>query len=205
MKPPVLVLALLCLATPCWAAAPSRDLGQGLAYFRVHALPDDLPETAPAHTACVLDLRFAAADAAQAGALSAWIKFNATPKSPVFVLENAGTSRALRAAVASGTPGVIVLAPRSQSPAPDIAVDVSAEADRQAYDALDKGAALDSLLHDYPDKPRVDEAYLDKEHIPDSAAPDAVSDAPPPPMPLVDALLQRAVQLHRGLVALKQL
>jgi hypothetical protein len=89
--------------------------------------------------------------------------------------------------------------------APLISVNVSPEADRRAYDALEKGSDVQSLLSDYPDKPRIDEAYLEKEHIADSDAPDVISDKPPPPRPLVDAMLQRAVQLHRGLLALKKI
>ncbi len=81
---------------------------------------------------------------------------------------------------------------------------VSPEDDKRAYDALESGASVESLLSDYPDKPRIDEAYLEKEHLSDSDAPDLPTDKPPPPKPLVDALLQRAVQLHRGLVALKR-
>jgi hypothetical protein len=81
---------------------------------------------------------------------------------------------------------------------------VAPEDDRKAYDALEKGADVRSLLSDYPDKPRIDEAYLEKEHIADSEAPEVPTDKPLPPRPTVDALLQRAVQLHRGLLALKR-
>jgi hypothetical protein len=200
------LLALLLLATVSLKGASTvQDLGQGLVYFRVHTLPADLPGAAPAHNATAIDVRFAAADAAQASALGAWIKFNATVKTPVFVLMNASTSRALREAIRGGTAGVIVIAPRLPPVASDVAVAVTLETDRQAFEALEHGTPVDALLHDYPDKPRVDEAYLDREHIPDSEAPETASDTPPPPPPLVDAVLQRAVQLHRGLVALKQI
>ena len=45
-------------------------------------------------------------------------------------------------------------------------------------------------------------AYLEKEHIADSEAPDVPADKGGPP--LTDKVLQRAVQLHRGLLALKR-
>jgi hypothetical protein len=197
------VAALAPLACEAAASTLVRDLGQGLSFYRVHALPADLPSTGSAHpTPCVLDLRFATSDEDGASALKAWIRFNASPQTPVFVLENSGTSAALLASLARGVPGVIVLAPESAKLGTDITVQVAPEVDRRAYDALEKGASADSLLTDYPDKPRADEAFLEKEHIPDSESPDPAADKP---RPLVDVMLQRAVQLHRGLHALKRL
>jgi len=205
MSPPARLLATAALAA-CACAAPAatlvRDLGQGLEYYRVHELPEDLPSPVAAHPApCIVDLRFAKADDPSALVLRAWIKVNASPRTPIFVLENAGTSPALLASMSRASAGVIVLAPESAKLGTDVTVRVGPEADRSSYDALEKGASVDSLLLDYPDKPRVDEAYLEKEHIPDSDSPDA---APDKPRPLVDSMLQRAVQLHRGLVALKR-
>ena len=209
MKPPALILAAALLAT-CALAAPTepapRDLGLGLCYYRVHELPRDLPSSGKGPAGpCVLDLRFARSDEPSCAALGAWIRFNASARTPVFVLENSETSPALLAVVPGGLPGLVVLAPRAEKLVADIAVAVSADADRKAYEAADKGAPLESLIHDYPEKPRVDEAYLEKEHLSDSDALDSVADKPGPPMPLVDAVLQRAVQLHRGLLALKRL
>lgn len=198
------LLASAALAKPAPGAA--QDLGLGLSYYRVHELPRDFPSAPRGHASpCVLDLRFARSDEASCAALAAWIRFNAAARTPVFVLENASTSPALLAAVPQGAPGLVVLAPRSARLGPDIPVAVSADADRKAYEAAEKGAPLDSLLHDYPDKPRTDEAYLEKEHLSDSDAPDSAADLPAPPMPLVDSLLQRAVQLHRGLLALRRI
>jgi hypothetical protein len=184
-----------------------RDLGEGLTYFRVHELPADQPSPVSGRPgACVLDLRYAKSDAPSALTLRAWIKFNVTPHTPVFVLENAETDPALLAALSGGgQTGILVIAPISKSVSPDIAIHVSGADDRKAYEALEKGADIKSLLSDYPDKPRVDEAYLEKEHIADSEAPDSVSDKPDPPKPMIDPVLQRAVQLHRGLVALRRI
>ena len=202
-----LAAAAILLPPGAMGSQPARDLGQGLSYYRVHELPADLPTnpgTGPGP--CVLDLRFAKADDAAAATLKAWVMFNSTPRTPVFAIENAGTAPALRAAIApSGAQGLVVLAPVSARLAPDIEVAVSPETDQKAYDALEKGASLEALLTDYPDKPRIDEAYLEKEHIPDSQAPDVPTDKPQAAPPLVDLLLQRAVQLDRGLIALKRL
>jgi hypothetical protein len=200
-------LALAALVPGAAAAALVRDLGQGLTYYRIHVIPQDQPApTAGRPGACVLDLRFAKSDELGASALKSWVVFNVSAHSPIFVLENAETDPALLAVFpARGPVGLVVLAPVSARIAPHVAVPVSPEDDRKAYDALEKGADINLLLSDYPDKPRIDEAYLEKEHIADSDAPEIPTDKPLPPRPLVDAMLQRAVQLHRGLLALKKI
>jgi hypothetical protein len=205
--PPFLsALAALASAPAAFPTTLVRDLGEGLTYYRVHELPQDQPAPVSGRPgACILDLRYAKADEPDAGVLKAWVLFNVSVHKPIFVLENAQTDPALLATLqARGPAGLIILSPASAKIGADIEVAVSAADDRQAYDALEKGAAVTSLLSDYPDKPRVDEAYLEKEHIADSDSPELPTDKPAPPRPRVDALLQRAVQLHRGLVALKK-
>jgi hypothetical protein len=184
-----------------------RDLGNGLAYYRVREIPQDQPApTTGRPGACVLDLRFAKSDEVGASVLKDWVLFNVSARTPIFILENAETEPALLAVLpAKGPPGLVVLAPASARIGPHIAVQVSPGDDRRAYDALEKGADIQTLLSDYPDKPRIDEAYLEKEHIADSESPDLPTDKPRAPRPIIDAMLQRAVQLHRGLVALKKL
>jgi len=200
------LLLSACAALPVRAAL-IRDLGMGLTYYRVHQLPTDQPSPRSGRPgACVVDLRYAKSDEGSAAALRAWVRFNASPHAPIFLLENAQTDPALLAALpGNGQPGLIVLAPADARIGPDFPVRVSEKADRRAYEALEKGADISTLLSDYPDKPRIDEAYLEKEHLADSDAPDVDTDKPAPPRPLVDPMLQRAVQLHRGLLALKKL
>jgi hypothetical protein len=62
------------------------------------------------------------------------------------------------------------------------------------------------------DKPRNDEAMLAREHLPDSALGDEPADSSPPGSgpkktapALIDRVLQRAVQLHRTMVALRRI
>lgn len=209
----LLVGALLAgLAGSTAVAAPLvRDLGQGLLYYRVHRLPDDLPSPIPSSRRgpCVLDLRSADGDREAAAALTAWIGFNASPSSPVFVLVNGGTGPALRRALARRDPGGrLILAPAAADCHPDIAVDTTPAADQSAYEALDRGTSLQTLLTDNPAKPRMDEAELAREHLPDSAlaeaAPETKAAGTAAPSP-IDRVLQRAVQIDRGLIALKQL
>jgi hypothetical protein len=209
VKPPVRLalaaVAACALAQASVAATLTRDLGQGLTYYRVHEIPQDQPAAARAG-ACVLDLRYAKSDELGASALKAWVAFNASVHAPIFVLENAQTDPALLAVFTPrGPAGMLVLAPASARLEPQISVIVSPEDDRKGYEALEKGADVRTLLSDYPDKPRIDEAYLEKEHIADSDAPEVPTDKPLPPRPTVDAMLQRAVQLYRGLLALKRI
>jgi hypothetical protein len=198
------------------AAAPLvRDLGQGLLYYRAHHLPEDLPAAGRgARTACVLDLRFADGDPAAPAALAAWIGFNATPRTPVLVLANAATAPGLlRPLTRLDDGGLIVVGPADPGFHPDIAVHTPAAGDRAAYEALEHGTPLATLLSDHPDKPRMDEAELAREHLPDSALAEtgtgadrkAEAASAPAPGPGPDRVLQRAVQIHRGLIALKQI
>ncbi len=209
MKGPLPILAAAAaLLSPLRApAGEPRDLGLGLAYYRVHELPADLPAASDLRTGPkVLDLRFARADGASAALLTAWVRAHSSAHGPVFVLENADTSPALRAALPGGAgPAVVVLAPAASRVHADIAVVVPPGADRKAYEALDAGTPLEKLLSDNPEKVRYDEAYLEKEHLSDSGGIASEPERPSPPGPLVDLVLQRAVQIDRGLVALKRL
>lgn len=191
------------------AAPRPRDLGDHLVYHRIHTLPADLPAAQAARPqAYVIDLRYAHSDAAGATALQAWIRFHATPRTPVFVLVNAATEPALLPPLAArgAGPNVIVLGAAHGNFTPDIAIEISAENERLAYDALENGAELAALLSENTDKVRNDEARLAHDHSPDGAEHPAASAARNhPPAPPIDAALQRAVHLHRALRALKKI
>ncbi len=202
------------------AAAPV-DLGHGLLYCRVHALPADLPASGvEKKSALVLDLRYVAANDAGGTAFSAWLGFHTGAQPPVFILVNAGTSPALLCTLAAhpDTPGVVTLGPSLPGLAPDVPLNIPAETDRRAYDALEHGASVESLIVEKINKPRYDEAAMVKEHASDSEPPpdensdagdDDTSAAPPkkpaPPPQLIDLELQRAVQLDRALLALHKI
>ena len=198
------------------AAPIDRDLGLGLVYHRAHTLPADLPmnESVRQH-ACVLDLRFTQGNAEAAGRLLAWLKLHASPRTPVFLLANTGTSLALLAPLNSpdAVIGLVIVGPAAPNFTPDIALKVSPQADRRAYDALENGAPVQSLLVEKLDKPRLDEEKLARGHLSDSAVRDddfdgdrtAAPAAAKSPPQLIDAVLQRAVQLDRTLLALKRI
>ncbi len=214
MKTRAILALLLAALAPCAGrAAPlERDLGQGLAYFRIHSIPADLPSGDSARgRPCIVDLRYVRGDRAASTALLSWLKTHAGPKFPVFLLANPGTAPVLLVPLNStrAVPDLVVLGPAARDFEPDISVPVSPSAERRAYDALEKGASIDSLVTEPVDKPRNDEERLDREHLSDSAVADQVDigqPATPPAAPaLTDPVLQRAVQLHRALVALKRL
>src|SRR5688572_556329 len=73
----VFICGCLCLdvaraAAPTTNAAEGRerDLGLGLAYYRIHKLPDDLPASGESRPpACVMDVRYVRTNAAGADVL----------------------------------------------------------------------------------------------------------------------------------------
>ncbi|MDB6168261.1 MAG: hypothetical protein JWM88_1125 [Verrucomicrobia bacterium] len=219
----LLVLLLVWLASfdlrAVSGAVIPNDLGDGLGYVRIHALPADLPSSAEKPHAMVLDLRYAKADRAAVAALGAWLQFHSSVRAPVFVLVNAATDSLILDFFegAGPIPGLMTLGPASSKYVPDISVRVTPAIERTAYDALENNATFASLLTDLPGKPRYDEEAIAKEHAGSSAAEEdsdgplsdvpatATAAAPKPPPPLVDATLQRAQQVYRALRALRKL
>jgi len=191
--------------------APRADLGEGIRYLRVHSLAAALEETARTlaqGTALVLDLRGATATDASANDLSALFALR-TGLAPVFILVSPRTAPELTAPLLRPMPHVLLLGVAESLPTPQVVVTQPVESDQRAYDALERGQALDALISGKIEKERFDEAELVKEF--QNGNPNA---APPPepdptkPLPekapvLTDRVLQRAVQLHRALVALK--
>jgi hypothetical protein len=213
-------LLLLTLALAFASSAPAepfaRDLGKGLTYCRVHVLPADLPAASGPHGAVVLDLRYARVEAGATAALASWLK-SRSAAAPAFVLLNAETAPEVLAYFNSHEPtaGLVTLGADSPGFTPDLPLQISATAERTAYEALEHGTKVEKLLTDPADKPRHDEAAIAQERTTpadDPVAPDtdladpAAASAPPaPPPPVTDYVLLRAVHLHRSLVALRKL
>lgn len=233
LRPVLALLALIggVSLLPNFAAAKPLilDLGQGLAYHRAYALPADLPAASPARAQpLVLDLRYTTGGNDAATTLAAWLKFRAQPRAPVFILANTETSPSLRAVLdeRDSSPGLIVLGVLNPDFTPDLVLTGDKTTERTAYDALNKSEAVTNLIAPPLAKPRNDEASLAAEWHPDratsnpSVAPALPTDhgkhtkttpatpsdsAAPAPPPLIDAVLQRAVHLHRALVALRKI
>jgi hypothetical protein len=228
-----LSLVFLLLAAPLLGAADTpagpaatngaaQAIEHNLSYRRVHTLPDDLPAlSGPATGTLVLDLRFVPASPEAAAAFSAWLKSRARPQAPVLVLVNPGTAPALLAPLAPAgvPPGVVSIGPEMSDAVPDVGLTLAAGADRAAYDAFEHGTSLADLISPRIDKVRHDEAAMARERAAGAAAatdtgddgavpPDEKPSTPPPataPVAPVDRVLQRAVQLHHALQALKKI
>lgn len=185
--------------------------------------------------AFVADVRYVAADAEGAKAFLTWVKERATARSPVFVLANGTTSPELLKLLATQgkMAGVFVVGIEAPGFKPDVAVRATAEDERRTYNALEQGAEIATLLADHPDKVRHDEASLSKDRpelpptptplpapSPPTSSPTTSANTPPATsterpaaegaaakatVNRVDATLQRAVHLHRALVALKKI
>lgn len=208
-----MLVGLWTLGAGLMQAAPlQRSLADGLVYFRVHTLPADLPsDEALQKRACVLDLRYAVSDAAGATVLSGWLKFHSAPRRPIFALVNGGTAGVVADALRDNDalPGLLTIGMAGQKFEPDIPVTATAKDERKAYDALEHGATIAALTTDNPQKQRNDEASLAHDRPADGPADTDDLSGPEKPAPkaapLIDAVLQRAIQIYRGLIATKTL
>ncbi|HUR58885.1 MAG TPA: hypothetical protein VM029_14320, partial [Opitutaceae bacterium] len=140
-------------------------------------------------------------------ALEAWLKLRANARTPVFVLANADTAPALLAVLTPEDPmaGVIVIGVAARKFPPALAVKSTPESERLAYDALEKGTSLTALLVENPDKVRNDEASLSKDRLAEAVADASGDEKARSAAPPIDAALQRAVHVHRALLALRKL
>jgi hypothetical protein len=209
---------------PSPAQASAGALGQNLDYLRVRDVPAGLASARPAATgALVLDLRFALAGADGGNALTTWLRGRARASAPVLVLFNAATAQDLIGALSPAAlpPGVVTLAPAGASLPADVLVNVDPATDRAGYDAFANGTALGNLVSPATDKPRFDESELMRRDAEENATGKAAAPkaapapgnggrggppgrrgGPPSRPPVVDPMLQRAVQFHRTLLAL---
>jgi hypothetical protein len=200
-----LLLAALCalLLGPCSFASELIDLGQGLGYLRVHHLDEAVKPLAGGNT-IVLDLRQTTVAAGSVAPFAAALA--ARPAGArLFVL----VSPATPAALADLLPrSLVTLGIKGSQPEPRVVVQQSADDDRQAYAALETGTALADLLSGKVEKDRYDEASLVQEFKGgnlDARPPENVlAKGPAAPARLTDRVLQRAVHLHRALLALKR-
>jgi hypothetical protein len=189
------------------------DLGQGLAYLRIHSLADSekaLRSAVPGAGALVLDLRQVKANDDSVDALRAALGSHSTG-APLFILVSPATPPAVAQAIIQSS--ALTLGVAGSQPAPKVVVKTDAGTDRRAYDALDAGMPLDQLVSGKIEKARFSEATLVQEFKngnpdaepppePDPTAPKTAG-APEKAPPLVDRVLQRAVHLHHALLALR--
>ena len=213
----LLACAASALAEEPVAGPPDRltDLAPGLAYLRVHALGDAtaaLRASAPA-SPLVLDLRYATASAESLGDLRAALAARQAGN-VLLILVSPATPAAVAEIIGRTSVPVTLGVPGSQ-PEPRVVVRTDAAHDRRAYDALDAGTPVATLISGKIEKERFDEATLVQEfkngdpdpqpkETPDPTAPNTGPKAPEKPEPVIDHVLQRAVNLHRALLALQR-
>ena len=209
-----LALSSLLLA-PCSRAADLIDLGQGLSYLSIQSLADSekaLRSAVPGAGALVLDLRHVTANNDSVDALRATLAGHSAG-TPLFILVSPATPPAVADAITKTSTPVLTLGVAGSQPAPKLVVKADPESDRRAYDALLAGTPVETLITGKIAKERFDEATLVQEFKngnhdaeppatpdPTTAKPAAATEKVPP---LVDRVLQRAVHLHRALLALR--
>lgn len=187
------------------AAPLERDLGKGLAYFRIAESTPGLPPANHKGSA-VLDLRYTETNAVTPEKLATWLQQHAAPSTPVFVLANVSTAPELRTALAQLTARsqVLVIGPTAGSFQPDIAISISADAEHAAYTALQDDTDIATLITPPVTKVRQDEAAIIAarergEPEDDGPAPELTDDDKGDDHALtIDLALQRAVHLHRA-------
>jgi len=210
MKRLILLFSVLCLLC---SGTELTDLGQGLSYLRIHSVADSavaLRKAVPGAGALVLDLRYATAGDDSPAALKTALA-DRSSNARLFILVSPATPPGL-GAVISASPALTLGAPGSL-PAPKVVVQTDAATVRRAYDALEAGTAIEKLISGKIEKERFDEATLVQEFKNGNtdAQPPVTPDptiAPPAgtaekPAALTDRVLQRAVHLHRALLAIK--
>lgn len=202
---------LLFVGWPLLRAAEPTDLGQDLAYLRVHSLADEqavIGNLTRTGKPLVLDLRYATASDESLTTFRSTLS-SRLAGATLFILVSPATPTTLAAAVA----GELTLGPVGTLPAPKVVVQINPDTDRHAYDALAAGKPLAELIAGRIEKDRYDEASLMKDFKNGNTSPE------PPPRPgvnaakpsagevtpiLVDRVLQRAVNLHQALLALQR-
>ena len=221
-RPPASVAPKEAVLAPAKDTVPTdpADLGHGLRYLQLAAgTSDSAFAAALAAPALVLDLRLAPADSVAETRLRELLTNRAAPR-PLFLLLGPATPTALRAAIPGNAPGVLTLAAKDAGFAASVAIAVEPARDRAAAEAIAAGRPPRELVEEKIEKDRYDEARLARDHAngrherqTDAAAPDSDTANPAadkasktggsfPTPPLQDILLQRAVFIHRGLLAL---
>ncbi len=211
MKHLLLLFIVLSFLSSALATAPA-DLGQGLAYLRVHSLAADYQSIDAAvrdSRALVLDLRYIDAPPGSLKTLQDSLA-RRPAAATLFVLLSPATPDGLAATLPANA---FTLGIPQLNPAPKITVQQTPAADRQAYDALETGTPLSALITGKIEKERYDESSLVQDFRNGNSNPappplpnPTTGNAAAPPgkvPPPTDRVLQRALHLHRALLALR--
>ncbi len=211
------LLSFIFLLLPAFAiAVEPPNLGDNLAYLRVHSLAEAMPELqvqlAEKH-ASVLDLRCATATEESTTALRAVLTAHPADRRLFILISPTTPSSVLEMIGPFIHEKLITIGVAGSHPAPRVIVKTDAKTDRLAYDAFDHGTPIAELISGKIEKDRFDEAALVKDFkngnsdaeppsLPDPSQPDEV--AAKKPAPLRDHVLQRALNLQQALSALRR-
>jgi hypothetical protein len=210
-----LALPSAATAADATTAAVMADVGSGLHYIR---LPD-ASVIANFERTQVVDLRFTDALEESAEGLARHLQTAARDGATLFVLVNSATDPLLRRELASvqGTARpLLFIGPSTPELAPEIVTTPDLEEERRACDAIAAGTPPTDLIKEQLEKPRFDEVELVRTRgnrvangAPQTNGNDPASstaqEAEAPPAPPKDLSLQRAVFMHRALIALGRL
>ena len=190
-------------------AADVVDLDGGLAYVRIPTSSEAVPKL---EQATLIDLRFlqfpAEAEATE-------LRRALAQSGPLrLVIYDQDAAPALTDLLRRRAPEVLTLAPPGANPAPDFEFAVDRDANRNVYLALENGASVEDVTNTSPPKRRLDEAALvqarrngsapEPAAIPPTANEDAAGTAEAAAaQPPADRLLERAIQIARGVLALQ--
>lgn len=204
-------------AADATTAAFTANLGNGLGYIR---LPD-ASVIARFEGTQVVDLRFADALEESAEGLARHLQTAAQGGATLFVLVNSATDPLLRSELSSvqGTARqLLFIGPATPELAPEIVTAPDAGEERRACDAIAAGTPPAELIKEALEKPRFGEAELVRNRTngngnggtptnggDTAAAPASAPDSQATPGHPKDISLQRAVFLHRTLIALGRL
>jgi hypothetical protein len=217
------LLQLALVLPPAWAAAPdaaspgaalalsaaplpaANDLGQGLTYLLPVANGSGLLALPPG--SLVLDFRQVKFSNREMAAWLDAIRARPAGQQVCFALISPATPAPMLAALAVGVRGCITVGRAAPAFQPDETVATDAASDGRAIALLAGGARPADLLLENATKVRHDEVELGKAHAAGQEPPDEDEDlkAEAPAASPIDRVLQRAVQLHRGLLALGKL
>lgn len=209
-----LVLVVWCVFTIWPRVYAAAELAPGLVYLRPTAQPEWAHVPAEA-TTVVLDLRqVAAADNDTVSSVLAALKVGGIASNRmILALVSPVTPRALRTRLAH-FPRCITVGRTAPDFSADITVEITAEAEQRALAALAAGTAPETLLVENLHKTRYDESVLAREQSgaselvvkPETSEPDSDKVKPhEADTQATDGVLLQAVQIYRGLVALKKL
>ncbi len=177
---------------------PTSELAESVYYSRDLASPPPPPAIG-----MVYDLRTTPWSSDQTRAVKL---ISAETRPLAAVLLRSDSDQGWFDALAQRSHRVILLAPIGTTPAPDVAIPVTATEVATALAAITSGMDLYTLATPAITKRRFDEAELVRRHQGDHAAPpdatDEGSSAVPADTPPPDLMLQRAVQILQGLSAL---